>query len=150
MWTASTGSRGVLVANNAQINYIKSLYPPNTPAYNQRFALAVYEDDNTANQVIEKHPNYSGAVFGASLLVPRIQLTLIGSNPPFISNTLAAAGFFILFQEVYNLTQLDDDFVGLVVDAQQWSGYSGVQVPRTHVVLIDNYKIGEINLQFYP
>jgi hypothetical protein len=55
----------------------------------------------------------------------------------------------ILANEVTNLTQLDDDLVGIVVDAQDWTAASGTVIPRSHVVMLNYSKVGEVSLQYW-
>lgn len=147
-WTAPAGSRGVRVAATSDITALQGLYPPGTPGGNQVFALIIYEDDNQANVIIEKHPDYSAAVMGASLLVPRLQISLEGGNTS-LADGLAAAGLMVLANEVTNLTVLDDDLVGIVVDAQDWTAASGTVIPRSHVVMLSYFKVGEVSLQYW-
>jgi hypothetical protein len=147
-WTAPAGSRGVRVAATGDITALQGLYPPGTPGGDQVFALIIYEDDNQANVIIEKHPDYSAAVIGASLIVPRLQISLDDGNTA-LADGLATAGLMILANEVTNLTQLDDDLVGIVVDAQDWTAASGTVIPRSHVVMLNYSKVGEVSLQYW-
>lgn len=147
-WTAPAGSRGVRVAATSDITALQGQYPPGTAGGDQVFALVIYEDDNQANVIIEKHPDYSAAVIGASMLVPRIQISLEGGNTS-IADGLASAGLMVLANEVTNLLQLDDDLVGIVVDAKDWTAASGTVIPRSHVVMLDHFKVGEVNLQYW-
>ncbi len=146
-----TWTGNVRLASDYQLSQLQYRYPAGTPASRRPFALAVWEDDDTANEIKDPDHNYSSAVFGTTLVVPAAQLALqYGTNPSSIAAVLAAAGLSILLESAHQLFQLKDDFVGLIIDAHEWTRYSNITIPQTHVVMDGNYKVGEVTLVYRP
>lgn len=144
-------SGNVRLASDYQLDQLQYRYPAGTPASQRPFALAVWEDDNTANVIKDPDHNYSSAVFGTALVVPAAQLALqYGTNPSSIAAMLAVAGLTILVESAHQLFDLKDDFVGLIVDASEWTRYSNIAIPQTHVVMDGTYKVGEVTLVYRP
>ncbi|MDH3459270.1 MAG: hypothetical protein OER90_20705, partial [Gemmatimonadota bacterium] len=147
-WWAGSGSNGVLVAPETDINFIKSQYPLGTPDDERPFTIAVWEDDHMRGVIYDPDRTYPSAVLATTSLLPAIQLGLIAGNPSMLAGVFFGAGFLVLLYDLNDLFNNPDDFIGIAVDKDEWYAATGQTSQRSHVLVRGNQRAGDIDLLY--
>jgi len=147
-WSAGSGSPGVLVAPEFDIDFIKSQYPLGTPDDERPFTIAVWEDDHVRGVIYDPNRTYPSAVLATTSLLPAVQLGLIGGNPNTLAGVFFGAGFLVLLYDLGDLFNNPDDFIGIAVDKDEWYAATGQTSQRSHVLVRGNQRAGEVDLVY--
>ncbi len=147
-WWAGSGSNGVLVAPETDIDFIKSQYPLGTPDDERPFTIAVWEDDHVRGAIYDPDRTYPSAVLATTSLLPAVQLGLIAGNPSTLAGVFFGAGFLVLLYDLNDLFNNPDDFIGIAVDKDEWYAATGQASQRSHVLVRGNQRAGEIDLVY--
>lgn len=150
LYTAGTSppaSFGVLVASEAALTRIRNLYP-GTPRDSVPFNVTVWEDDLDRGVIHDPDNVWADVVFTTSLMIPAIQINLFqGREDPWAGVLFVGALLHLLSKDLLGDA---DEFLGTHVDRDEYRKRTGVLVPRTHVLMKGNKKMGEMNLVYRP
>ncbi len=157
-WYAPSGSPGVLVASQAEIDSIEARFPSSV-GDTVAFTLSFWEDDDVRGKIVDGFHWYD-IVKQTAVVVPltwlwintdRTQSTprkYIGAISGIIG---VALGIPKLLQNVWNsVTGMNDDFIGVAVDASAVASSLGYSTGVSHAILNGSAKVGETWLVYRP
>jgi hypothetical protein len=138
----------VLLADSAELEAIRSLYPPGTPWDGVRFSFAVWEDDTDRCEIVTDSDSWTAKITNAAGVVigGYVAITIDYPNDDPMNGALIMAGLAGLARLVSDLGSADD-FLGVLVDRRAWNPtHPNDSVGRTHAIVLGSQRNGRADL----
>lgn len=138
----------VLLADSAQLEMIRGLYPPGTPWDQVRFSFAVWEDDSERCKIIADSDDWTAKLTNAGAVVigGYTAITIDYEDDDPLLAALIAAGLAGLKRLIGDLGSADD-FLGVMIDRRVWNPmHPSDTIGRTHAIVLGSERNGRADL----